>query len=470
MTGARARWAAVACGLVATVVAPVVVAPVPPAAAAGAGAVRCDVPAAPVTTRLGPLLGVVAPRPVARRRACRAVPGASGEAAVRTARAGAVHEGRYYGGAPPIVDHGGPVMDSAAGVTVVPIYWGAAGAFAASYTGVIDGYLADVAAEDGTATDVFSDDLQYGAPYAVHVAAPVDVTSGLDDGCTPDSGAVYSDHAGYDACVTDAQLQSVVADVEHSDDLPSDLAHVYAVFLPKGVESCEDGRDDAENGACTVSQAGGTFCAYHDNTGAGAVYADLPFPVYDSPTGFTCGNDASFGTEQSPNGQPDADAVIDSLSHELNESITDPYGTAWYDRRGNEIADDCVGFYGLSSGSAGARYNQTIDGAHYLTQEEFSNEDFHAARSTACIQHLDLPTAVVRAPATARAGHSVRFDGGRSKGDITSYAWSFGDHGTGSGRTVSHTFAAAGSYTVRLTTTDVTGRTAAAAAVTLTVR
>jgi PKD repeat protein len=52
---------------------------------------------------------------------------------------------------------------------------------------------------------------------------------------------------------------------------------------------------------------------------------------------------------------------------------------------------------------------------------------------------------------------SVYFDGSGSydpDGEIVSYDWDFGDGATGSGDTVSHTFTAAGEYTVTLTVTD----------------
>jgi len=61
------------------------------------------------------------------------------------------------------------------------------------------------------------------------------------------------------------------------------------------------------------------------------------------------------------------------------------------------------------------------------------------------------------APSSPIAGSSVGFNASASSdpdGSIVSYAWSFGDGGTGSGATVSHTYAAPGSYTAQLTVTD----------------
>ncbi|MFB6720746.1 PKD domain-containing protein [Kribbella sp. NPDC056345] len=55
------------------------------------------------------------------------------------------------------------------------------------------------------------------------------------------------------------------------------------------------------------------------------------------------------------------------------------------------------------------------------------------------------------------------FDGSASTdpdGSIASYAWDFGDNQTGTGATPSHTYASAGTYTVKLTVTDNSGKTA----------
>ena len=79
---------------------------------------------------------------------------------------------------------------------------------------------------------------------------------------------------------------------------------------------------------------------------------------------------------ETPNNNVHADTVISTLSHEVSESMTDPNGNAWYASDGNENGDLCAYIYGNVAGTAGHLYNQTINGHHYLTQEEFSNKEY----------------------------------------------------------------------------------------------
>jgi PKD repeat protein/heme-degrading monooxygenase HmoA len=78
---------------------------------------------------------------------------------------------------------------------------------------------------------------------------------------------------------------------------------------------------------------------------------------------------------------------------------------------------------------------------------------------------LQPPAARAGGPYSGTTGLPVSFDGSRSSdpdGTIVSYDWNFGDGHTGSGVTLTHTYSAAGLYTVTLTVTDSTGLTDAA--------
>jgi hypothetical protein len=73
------------------------------------------------------------------------------------------------------------------------------------------------------------------------------------------------------------------------------------------------------------------------------------------------------------------------------------------------------------------------------------------------------PTAVISPPGTVTHGVSHKFSGANSTdpfpgGSITSYAWNWGDGHTSTGKTPSHTYASAGSRTIKLTVTDNYGR------------
>jgi IPT/TIG domain len=82
-----------------------------------------------------------------------------------------------------------------------------------------------------------------------------------------------------------------------------------------------------------------------------------------------------------PNNKPSDGALQGGLSHEHNESITDPELNAWSDAEGNENGDKCRTFeeateFGTPLGKAsdGSRYNQVVNADLYWYQQEWSNE------------------------------------------------------------------------------------------------
>lgn len=347
--------------------------------------------------------------------------------------------------------NGGPVMHSDANYA---IFWEPSGyATPESYKDAIATYFAGVAADSGLATNVYAVDTEYYdtagavksyAPYSASFGGSLQDTQAYPaSGCPVRSGI---------PCLTDTQIAAEVNRVVTANHYPRGLGAVYYLFFPPGVASCFDtaGRTCSSN----------YFCAYHSSsaTAAGTVlYADMP---YAAVSGCDPG--------QRPNGDP-ADATLNVLSHENNETITDPLGNAWYDSRGQENGDKCGFVFGTPLGGAsGSYYNQLIAGHSYWLQEEWSNV------VSGCVQREaappppadELPTAgFTHTPAAPVAGTPAGFEGSASgdpDGSITAYNWTFGDGGGATGPSPTHTYAQAGTYTVTLQVTDSSGQSASA--------
>jgi len=277
----------------------------------------------------------------------------------------------------PLLYHGGPVMSSN---TNYAFYWDPAGApeYAPGYEAGIDLYFERLAHDSGGTQNVDSVSTQYGdaegkfAEYDSHFAgAIIDTDPYPANGCT-----------AAPICLTDEQIQSELKSYVKSHSLPSDLGHEYFVLTPPGVESCFD----ESSTECSAGTTSGVYCAYHSFisvAGGVIIYADDPY---------------TFGVEgcdsgKHPSESPAEGTLQGGLSHEHNESITDPEISAWFDAEDQEIGDKCRTFeesteYGQFLGTApdGAPYNQVVDGGLYLYQQEFSNENL------ACEQRLS-PTA-----------------------------------------------------------------------------
>jgi hypothetical protein len=329
------------------------------------------------------------------------------------------------GAAPPLLWGGGPVMgtSTAVPITITPIYWEPNGYFnAGDYRNIINQYVADVAAASASNTNVFSTATEYygsNGPLA-HNFIHYNIARGgvirdhnpfpKGQGCSVgklDASGIYADGSGYTACLDDAQLTAEIQNVITAFNLPqNDYSHEYVMLTPKHVESCfYSGNTTNNKNICTINHyPSAGYCAYHSMMGSnwpnfGTIYANMPYPVYHSPVGFTCGTDAGgHGTIESPNfngsaTSMDADVEVSPLSHEVMESITDPnVFNGWFDAIGNENGDDCAYVYGNGTwtdmgGTPGRFYNQTINTHHYITQEEFSNADwFHTDGAGGCVR------------------------------------------------------------------------------------
>jgi hypothetical protein len=125
------------------------------------------------------------------------------------------------------------------------------------------------------------------------------------------------------------------------------------------------------SGFCT------SYCAFHTKStaivsGTTIHYAFAPEP--NSKCTSCDGNFATFGESATPNGDPGADEVVDSLMHEISETVTDPDINAWYTSNGQENGDLCNFTYGTNlPKTGGASYNASWSGRNYLIQLIWKN-------------------------------------------------------------------------------------------------
>jgi hypothetical protein len=254
--------------------------------------------------------------------------------------------------------HNGPTMHSN---TVYAIYWIPPGySVSSNYVSLINGFFGNVAAASGQTSNVYYSDTQYkdnvNGSILYQSTFPTS-NAVVDTDAFPASGCRDSYTA---VCLTDSQIQAEISHEITANGWSSNLGNLFFVFTPKNVGSCA-------GSSCAYSY----YCAYHSQIGSGSnatLYANMPYAAFVP---------SACGSGQSPNND-DADSTINVTSHEHNESITDPLGTAWYDRRGNEDGDKCAWNFGASTGSTSSgSYNQLINGGTYYLQQEWSN---HSSR------------------------------------------------------------------------------------------
>jgi PKD repeat protein len=367
--------------------------------------------------------------------------------------------------------HGGPVLHSSSPYL---IFWAPSGeSIPPSTTSLLERYFADVAADSGGSANVYAVARQFTDSSGFADYSQTFSTAGqaiLDTQPYPARKAGCAE-MNASTCLTDAQVQSEIKRLVAADELPTgtgDRAPIYFVVLPADVNECYSGSECADN----------AFCAYHSNflDGGQLLYAAIPLLLAASDPK-DCQYDGNTAVQQ-PNGDPVGDVAIKYLSHEDSETITDPLGTGWYSTSGNEDGDNCD-FYGTTvdpadgynpnafapalggSAAAGSLYNQLISGGEYYLQSEWSNGDGDCELR---------PSAATIAPSfTVPPGQlnaALTFDPGASTA-ISSETWSFGD-GSGpvfhaGGLTpVSHTYTAAGTYTITLTLVDTRGNISSA--------
>jgi hypothetical protein len=240
--------------------------------------------------------------------------------------------------------------------TTYAIYWVPSdSSVQPGYETAVNRYLSDVAAASGSQTNVYSVATQYYDATGFISYKSTFGGSYVDTDAFPTSGC----SATAPHCLTDQQLQDEIQHVIGLRGWQPGPDALFFILTPDGVGSCVDSTDSE----CSTN----FFCAYHSGfvlNGQPVIYANEP---YDATI-----DGCHVGP--SPNAD-DADANINTMSHEHNESITDPWGDAWLDSSGEEIADLCETQFGTPLGTSnGQPYNQLINGHPYALQEDYSND------------------------------------------------------------------------------------------------
>jgi hypothetical protein len=156
--------------------------------------------------------------------------------------------------------------------------------------------------------------------------------------------------------LADDAVWRIVANAIETRGLPMDPWGLYFVLTSS---------DITHQSVCS------TACGWHD----WMTYSDQFLKYAIIPDMNTCPSVCPM--YNTPN-DPSADAMVNVMSHELAETVTDPLGTAWYGGSGmtSEVADLCAWDFGdwftLSNGTAA---NIWLGDRYYLVQQLFHPDD-----------------------------------------------------------------------------------------------
>lgn len=256
-------------------------------------------------------------------------------------------KGRSKGGVPTILYHNGAVMTGAP-VNVYVIYYGDV---PSGSQNILDMFFTDLSSSPASFYPVNS--TYYDSAHAF--IAPTFNFSTVKGNVYIDSGASQGTH------ISSKNMPAILQHAFSTGGLAPDENGVYFILT-----------------APTVSVSGfcRSFCAYHTSSSAVVAGKRIRYAVVPDP-GNQCGgcdgNVAVYGQAITPNGDPGADEMTDSIMHELSETVTDPEGGGWFTSNGEENGDLCNYTYGTPLSGSGAVANVSMNGHFYLIQKIWKN-------------------------------------------------------------------------------------------------
>jgi len=249
------------------------------------------------------------------------------------------------GGGNGISYHGGPVLLNE--TKVVAVYWASGAIFTGgpvntTGTGNQDGSNVGYFLRNLGGSSYFNINSTYTDGTGAHIANVVNYVGFWATGSTPPSAP------------SDANMLALLKSGFDNGQLTYDRNTLYAIFTGSGVN--------------LGGGFGTQYCAYHYHgtvNGQTVLYAAMP---YNQQYPGICTN----GTA-APNGDAGADAEVNTLAHEIEETTTDQMGNAWFDVRGYENADKCAWTWGSTSNNGTGVWNITVGTKQFLVQQNWVN-------------------------------------------------------------------------------------------------
>ena len=156
--------------------------------------------------------------------------------------------------------------------------------------------------------------------------------------------------------LSDANISTIVQAKISANAFPKDTNGLYMVLTSADVT--------ASSGFCTQ------YCGWH--THGTILGSDIKYSFVGNPD--RCPSSCAAQSASSPNNNIGGDGMASIVSHELEETTSDPDLNAWADRRGAENADKCAWTFGTeSTASNGSLYNMVIGGYQFLIQQNWVN-------------------------------------------------------------------------------------------------
>ncbi|HWX65957.1 MAG TPA: PKD domain-containing protein [Rhodanobacter sp.] len=252
------------------------------------------------------------------------------------------------------------------------------------------------------------------------------------------AGVWYDNSKASPAVATAAQLASeAVAAAAHFGNTAagSNRDTYYVIMSPHGTNP------DSYQGA---------YCAWHDYTTSS--YGDMAYSnqPYNTDSGAGCGvnfvNSGSAGL---------LDGYTMTLGHEWHETMSDQFPAGgWTASSGQENSDECAW---IAAGSPGGAANITMGNGTYTEQASWSNDTNSCAISHPIVGGGGGGGGTPVANFTFTKSRLVaKFTDTSTEtgGTISAHSWTFGDGSSSTATNPSHTYAAAGTYSVTETVTD----------------